>query len=127
MRSENSEVPLKITVMKHFLYFFILLAVFSCNRADEAMLDEATNGIVANDPTLNTFLITSREESVFTVDAQTGQEQEIYTFADLTDIEILAEYDNGKIFVITDDNSVNALDPGGPSFFTAPPNARVQV
>ena len=63
------------------------------------------------DPTLNTFLITSRDESVFTVDAQTGQEREIYAFADLTDIEILAEYDNGKIFVTTDDNAVNALDP----------------
>ena len=75
------------------------------------MLDEATNGIVVGDPTLNTFLITSRDESVFTVDAQTGQEREIYTFADLTDIEILAEYDNGKIFVTTDDNAVNALDP----------------
>ena len=75
------------------------------------MLDEATNGIVVGDPTLNTFLITSRDESVFTVDAQTGQEREIYTFADLTDVEILAEYDNGKIFVTTDDNAVNALDP----------------
>ena len=80
------------------------------------MLDEATNGIVVGDPTLNTFLITSRDESVFTVDAQTGQEREIYAFADLTDIEILAEYDNGKIFVTTDDNAVNALDPTGPSF-----------
>ncbi len=116
MRSEGFKGPPKIITMRPFLYFFVLLTAFSCNRADEtmldeAMLDEAASGIVAGDPTLNTFLITSRNEGVFTVDAQTGQEREIYTFADLTDIEILAEYDNGKIFVTTDDNAVNALDP----------------
>ncbi len=69
--------------------------------------------IVSGNPALNTFLITSNDESMYTVDAQTGQEQIIYTFPDLTDIEGLPEYDNGRIVVATDDNAVNAIDPNG--------------
>ncbi|MGB6152471.1 MAG: PQQ-binding-like beta-propeller repeat protein [Pricia sp.] len=72
--------------------------------------------IVSGDPKLNTFLITSEDEKLYTVDIQTGLEQEIYEFENLTDIEIMAEYDNGKVFVTTDDNSVNALDPFGKRF-----------
>jgi outer membrane protein assembly factor BamB len=107
----------KITAAKPVFYLFaLLLTVTSCNQEDEDILNEEPQRTITGDPTLNSFLITSRDESVYTVDPQTGQEQEIYTFADFTDIEILAEYDNGKIFVTTDDNSVNALDPTGPAF-----------
>lgn len=101
--------------MKLITLFLMLTLVFSCNQEGEEVIDEVPRGLLAGNPTLNTFLITSRDESVYTVDAQTGQEREIYTFDDLTDVEILAEYDNGKIFVTTDDNAVNALDPAGPS------------
>ena len=102
--------------MKRIFYLLILLSVVSCRSDDEEMTAAENQALVTGDPTLNTFLITSRDESVYTVDAQTGQEREIYTFTEFTDIEILAEYDNGTIFVTTDDNSVNALDPVGPSY-----------
>ncbi|NHF58555.1 PQQ-like beta-propeller repeat protein [Flavobacteriaceae bacterium TP-CH-4] len=73
-------------------------------------------GIVSGNPELNTFLITSNDESVVTVDAQTGEEEVIFTFEDLTELEVMPEYDNGRIFISADDNSVNAIDFENRSF-----------
>jgi len=77
----------------------------------EVVNPEQGGQIVSGDSSLNSFLITSNDESVVTVDAQSGQEQVIFTFEDLTNIEVLPEYNNGKIFVTTDDNAVNAIGP----------------
>lgn len=109
-------MPTKTTAMKYAVYLLILVSAFSCKEDEGGIVGEENEEVVSGNPALNTFLITSRDEGVFTVDAQTGQEREIYTFGDLTGIEILAEYDDGKIFVTTDDNAVNALDPVSRSF-----------
>ncbi len=106
-----------------FPIFFLLaiIAFMGCSKESdgEAGSDDpipSSGNIVSGNPELNDFLITSSHENVFTVDTETGQEQLIYAFKDLTDLEILADYDNGKIYVTTDDNSVNALDVAGKSF-----------
>lgn len=111
----------KITLKKLLILLLAMAGVFmvGCSKDSPVTLDEEGNpidrtpeqvGIVSGNPELNQFLITSNGESVVTLDAKTGQETVIYTFDDLTDIEILADYDNGRIFVTTDDNAVNALD-----------------
>ena len=106
------------------LICFLTLFFMGCTKDDGVELDE--NGevidpvegsqIVSGDPSLNTFLITSKDETVYTVDTQTGEQTEIYTFSDLTDTELLADYKDGNIYVSTDDNSINALNVANKSF-----------
>lgn len=99
------------------LLVFLAVFISGCSKDDGVVLDE--NGeiipqqggqIVSGDPNLNQFLITSKDESIYVVDAKTGQEEEVFTFNDLTDIEGVADYDNGRIYVTTDDNAINAID-----------------
>ncbi|MDO1513297.1 PQQ-binding-like beta-propeller repeat protein [Maribacter confluentis] len=58
---------------------------------------------------MNSFLITSKDETVYTVDAETGEWTSIYSFPDYTDLELVADYKDDTIYVTTDDNSINAL------------------
>lgn len=81
------------------------------NTDDNGSGDDDGSGIVSGNADFNDFLITTVDESVVQVDANSGEAEILYTFADLTDIEIVADYDNGLIFVTTDDNAVNAIDP----------------
>jgi len=103
----------------HFMgmLVLVLISLSGCSKDDGPILDEdgeiipeQGSAIVSGNPELNNFLITSRDETIYTVDAQTGQEEAIFTFADLTDIEGLADYTNGRIFVTADDNSINTID-----------------
>jgi len=106
------------------VFFLATLFMVSCTKEEAVELDD--NGevvnprpggtIVSGDPSLNQFLITSENETVLTLNAQTGEATLIYAFENLTDIEILADYDDGHIFVTTDDNSVNALNVATQSF-----------
>ena len=113
-----------ITYRTIFLISFLAIFFVGCTKDDSAVLNE--NGevinpeegrqIVAGDPSLNTFLITSKDETVYTVNPQTGEATEIYTFPEYTDAELLADYEDGNIYVTTDDNSINALNVAGKSF-----------
>lgn len=107
--------------LKLFLHLFLsitILFVLGCSKDDGVAFDEEgkpidpkpETGLVSGNPDLNEFLITSRYESVYAVDAKTGQETEIFAFENLTDVEGVADYDNGRIYVTTDDNAVNAID-----------------
>ncbi|MFS4493171.1 PQQ-binding-like beta-propeller repeat protein [Maribacter sp. 2308TA10-17] len=103
---------------------FCIIFLIGCSKDDGVELDE--NGdvidpkpdsqIVSGNPALNQFLITSKDETLYTVDTQTGQETAIYTFPDLTDFELIADYDNGTIFITADDNSMNALSVSNKNF-----------
>ncbi|MDB4293475.1 PQQ-binding-like beta-propeller repeat protein [Maribacter sp.] len=100
------------------------ISLAGCSKDGGVELDE--NGdvinpergtqIVTGDPSLNQFLITSKDEVVYTVDTQTGTETEIFSFENLTDLELVADYDDGNIFVTADDNSMNALNVATKSF-----------
>jgi len=48
----------------------------------------------------------SKDETVYTVNPQTGEATEIYTFPEYTDAELLADYEDGNIYVTTDDNRI---------------------
>ncbi|WP_214613081.1 outer membrane protein assembly factor BamB family protein [Zobellia barbeyronii] len=82
------------------------------DESEEAPNSETKNGskIVSGDPGLNTFLITSNDETVYTVNAETGEETEVYTFSYQTYLEVLPGYSNGTIYVTADDNSINAIN-----------------
>jgi len=106
---------LKITVTG--ILVLGLISFGGCTKDNPPLLDEngeiipeGGRAIVSGNPELNDFLITSKDESIFVVDAKTGQEEEIFTFADLTDFDGVADYDNGNIYVTTDDNAINAVD-----------------
>ncbi|MGS0527690.1 outer membrane protein assembly factor BamB family protein [Zobellia nedashkovskayae] len=81
----------------------------------EVIVTEQDNQIVSGNPALNSFIIASKDETMYTVDAQTGEETAIYTFPDLTDFELLAGYKDGTIYVTADDNSINAVSIGNKS------------
>ena len=102
---------------------WVLIFVIGCSKdSGDIDLDDSTkddpienpdprNGdIVSGNPELNNFLITATYENLYAVSTETGQEELLFTFPDLIDLEIVAEYDNGKVFVTADDNSVNAID-----------------
>jgi len=72
--------------------------------------------IVSGDPSLNTFLITRLDESIMTVDPETGQEESIYTFNDFIYPEGVPDYENGNIFWTTDDNAINAMNVDAKNF-----------
>ena len=90
--------------------------IMGCSEKNEVDGPDQANNLVSGDPELNTFLITSLDESVVTVDPQTGQEQVIYTFDQFNEPASLPDYTNGYIVVPTEDNSVNALDVNSKSF-----------
>lgn len=101
-----------------FYVLFVALCIVGCTKDDAVELDE--NGevinpekggqIVSGDPSLNQFLITSDYNELITLDAKTGEATLRYAFPDLTYIDVLADYDDGRIFVTTDNNAVNAVD-----------------
>lgn len=107
--------------LKAFIHLFLSISILlflGCSKDDGIVLDEEGNpiepsretGIVSGNPELNQFLITSKDESVYVVDTKTGQQEEIFAFENLTDIEGVADYNNGRIYVTTDDNAINAID-----------------
>ena len=106
------------------LLSFLTIFIVSCTKDDGIELDE--NGevinpkqgdqIVSGEPSLNTFLITSKDETVYTVDTKTGQETAIYSFSEYTNTELLADFKNGNIYITTDDNSINALNVANKNF-----------
>ena len=106
------------------LVTFSAICIVGCTKDNGVEFDgngevinpEEGSQIVSGDPSLNTFLITSKDETVYTVNPQTGEATEIYTFPDLTDVELVADYKDGNIYVSTDDNSINALNVVGQSF-----------
>ncbi|WP_276166355.1 PQQ-like beta-propeller repeat protein [Zobellia alginiliquefaciens] len=113
----------RILIKGLLLSFFILITV-SCEKGDGVELDEngevinpqKGNQIVSGNPALNTFLIASQDETLYTVDAQTGEETAIYEFPYQTDFELIPSYKDGIIYVTADDNSINAVDVNTKSF-----------
>ncbi|SIS53908.1 Outer membrane protein assembly factor BamB, contains PQQ-like beta-propeller repeat [Zobellia uliginosa] len=79
------------------------------NENGEVIDPEKGGQIVSGDPSLNDFVIAAKDETIYTVDAQTGEETVIYAFPDLTDFVGPADYNKGTIYVTSDDNSINAL------------------
>ena len=115
MKFLNFSLPYRIKI----LGLFLLMAVYiSCSEengvdileADDTEQIKNDNLIVSGKPENNDFIVTASYESLFTVDAKTGKETLVYTFSDQTDVEKLADYDEGNLFVTTDDNSVNAIN-----------------
>ncbi|MDO6807637.1 PQQ-binding-like beta-propeller repeat protein [Zobellia galactanivorans] len=109
---------MKNTFLSRTVFWGIVLVfVASCTKDDGVELNE--NGevihpekggqIVSGDPELNNFIIAAKDETIYTVDAQTGEETVIYAFPDLTDFVGPSDYNNGTIYVTSDDNSINAL------------------
>ncbi|MBQ4914259.1 PQQ-binding-like beta-propeller repeat protein [Maribacter sp. MMG018] len=91
-----------------------LIGCNSCNRTKYNKKGEVSNPkmgrtLVSGKADLNCFLIAAQDETVYTVNAQTGKETSIYNFPDLTDLQVMPDYKNGTIYVTSDNNSINAL------------------
>ena len=111
-------------LLRRSLGMLMLIAgtlIVGCSEENGVDGPDQANSLVSGDPELNTFLITSLDESVVTVDPQTGQEQVIYTFDQFNEPASLPDYTNGYIVVPTEDNSVNALDVNSQSFVWSVP------
>lgn len=95
-----------------------LLIIFSCSKDNAADENGLLNGkkIVSGEPVLNNFIITSWDESIVKVDAQTGKEEIIYTLPQYTYTASLPDYSNGILYFTADDNSVNAVNPTTKTF-----------
>lgn len=86
----------------------------SCNRTQYNKKGEVSNPkkgrtLVSGKADQNCFLIAAQDETIYTVNTQTGEQTAIYTFPDLTDLQVMPEYKNGTIYVTSDNNSINAL------------------
>ena len=107
----------KRQIINYFFLSLFTIVMASCSKDDGVELNE--NGevthpekggqIVSGDPALNNFIIAAKDETIYTVDAQTGEETVIYAFPDLTDFMGPSDYNKGTIYVTSDDNSINAL------------------
>jgi len=122
-----------ISAISIFFLVFGFVLMMGCSKDDGPEIDTKTetenkpdvdeNGggdpteqggqIVSGDPSLNDFIVASKGEVIYTLDAQTGEETEIFTLPDFTYPKILADYKDDTVFLVTDDNSVNAIDPFG--------------
>ncbi|SMC72467.1 outer membrane protein assembly factor BamB family protein [Cellulophaga tyrosinoxydans] len=93
---------------------------FSCSKDDSAIDDNSITPdnikIVSGDPSLNNFIMTTWDESIVKVDAQTGKEDIIYTLPEYTYGASLPDYSNGILYFASDDNSVNAVNIGTKTF-----------
>ncbi|MDO6518149.1 PQQ-binding-like beta-propeller repeat protein [Zobellia uliginosa] len=100
--------------------FWAITLVFmaSCTTDDGVELNEngevidpGTGGqIVSGNPELNNFIIAAKDEILYTVDAQTGKQTELYSFPYPTKFASIPDYNEGILYVTADDNSVNALN-----------------
>lgn len=79
------------------------------NEKGEVSNPEKGHTLVSGKANLNCFIIAAHDETVYTVNARTGEETAIYSFPDLTDLQILSDYKNGTIYVTSDNNAINAL------------------
>jgi len=115
---------MKKSVLKRSWNVFLICSIgvllINCSKDDAAQdpLGGDPGGgqnIVSGNPSLNSFLITKIDETIYRVDASTGQEEAIYTFSDLTDIEGVPEYENDVVYWATDRNAMNAVSLSGKS------------
>lgn len=106
------------------LLCFLTIFIMGCSKEDAVELNEEGevinpeqgNKIVSGDPALNTLIMTTWDESIVKVDAQTGKEEIVYTLPDYTYAESLPDYSNGVLYVASDDNSVNAFNVASNTF-----------
>lgn len=106
------------------LLCFLTIFITGCTKEDEVELNEEGevvnsqqgNRIVSGDPALNSLIMTTWDESIVKVDAQTGKEEIVYTLPDYTYAESLPDYSNGVLYVASDDNSVNAFNVASNTF-----------
>lgn len=96
----------------------VLTLIFSCSKdkSDEDNGIFTNEKIVSGDPALNSFIMTTWDESIVKLDAATGNEEIVYTLPDYTYAESLPDYSNGILYFASDDNSVNAVNPTTKTF-----------
>ncbi|CAZ98047.1 PQQ-binding-like beta-propeller repeat protein [Zobellia galactanivorans] len=116
---------MKNTFLSRTVFWGIVLVfVASCTKDDgvelnedgEVIHPEKGGQIVSGDPELNNFLIAANDENLYTVDAQTGEETELYSFPYQTKYVSVPHYGAGMLYVTANDNSINAIDVGDKNF-----------
>ncbi|WP_405410930.1 PQQ-binding-like beta-propeller repeat protein [Maribacter sp. Asnod1-A12] len=107
-----------------FILCFLSIFIIGCTKDAEVALNEdgevinpeQGNKIVSGDPVMNSFIMTTWDESIVKLDATTGEEEIVYTLPDYIYPESLPDYSNGVLYIASDDNSVNAVDVNTNSF-----------
>ncbi|CAM4239791.1 PQQ-binding-like beta-propeller repeat protein [Zobellia roscoffensis] len=114
----------KRQIINYLFLSLLTIVMASCSKDDGVelnengeMTDTATDGaIVSGDPSLNDFIIAANDEILYTVDAQTGIQTELYSFPYQTKYVSVPQYEAGILYVTANDNSINAISVDDKNF-----------